>query len=59
MTPKQMKQIEEQLPEGERFTRAYSAFEGGIRVISVDAAGHEKRYAAHFDAEDNVTIRPM
>ena len=56
MTEKQIKQIKDQLPEGQRLDRAYSAFEGGIRVISRDKAGREYRYEAHFDADDNVTI---
>lgn len=59
MTQKQIEQVKEQLPEGERLDRMYSAFEGGIRVISKDAAGREKRYATHFDTNDNVTIEEM
>ena len=34
MTDKQVKQIKAQLPEGEHLDRMYSAYEGGIRVIS-------------------------
>jgi len=34
MTDKQLKQAKSQLPQGERFDRAYSAYEGGIRLIS-------------------------
>lgn len=56
MTEKQIKQIKVQLPEGERFNRAYSAFEGGIRVVSRDSRDNEYRYEVHFDADDNVTI---
>ena len=59
MTEKQIKQVKAQLPQGERFNRAYSAFEGGIRVISRDKEGCEYRYAVRFDAEDNVTIERM
>ena len=59
MTEKQIKQVKAQLPEGERFNRVYSAFEGGIRVISRDKEGREYRYAVHFDADDNVTIERM
>lgn len=59
MTQKQIEQVKAQLPQGERLDRMYSAFEGGIRVISKDATGHEKRYAAHFDTDDNVTIEEM
>jgi hypothetical protein len=59
MTQKQIEQVKAQLPQGERLDRMYSAFEGGIRVISKDATGREKRYAAHFDTDDNVTIEEM
>ena len=34
MTDKQIKQIEAQLPAGEKLSRMYTAYEGGIRVIS-------------------------
>lgn len=44
MTEKQLKQAKSQLPQGERFDRAYSAFEGGIRLISKKADGTETRY---------------
>ena len=56
MTEKQIKQIKDQLPEGQRLDRAYSAFEGGIRVVSKDRNGREYRYEVHFDENDNVTI---
>ena len=56
MTDKQIKQIEAQLPAGEKLSRMYTAYEGGIRVISRDQTGNEHRYATHFDADDNVTI---
>lgn len=59
MTEKQIKQIKEQLPEGERFNRAYSAFEDGIRVVSRDSRGNEYRCAVRFDSDDNVTIVTM
>ena len=38
MTENQIKQIRNQLPEGERIDRMYSAYEGGIRVITKNAA---------------------
>lgn len=56
MTDKQLKQAESQLPQGERFDRAYSAFEGGIRLISKRADGTETRYQVHFEADNNVRI---
>ena len=57
MTNKQLQQVISQLPEGEHFDRAYSAFEGGIRVISKDKRGYEYRYNVSFDAEDNASIK--
>ena len=56
MTDKQLKQAKSQLPQGERFDRACSAFEGGIRLISKKADGSETRYKVHFEADDNVRI---
>ena len=57
MTEKQMKQIEIQLPEGEKINRCYRAFEGDIRVITRKPDGSEVRYTVSFDADDNTTIR--
>lgn len=57
MTDKQIKQIESQLPQGERIDRMYSAFEGGIRVITKDATERETRYNVSFDADDNASIK--
>ena len=57
MTERQLKQVISQLPKGEHFDRAYSAFEGGIRVISKDDKGCEYRYNVSFDAEDNAKIQ--
>lgn len=59
MTEKQIKQVKNQIPEGERLDRMYSAFEGGIRAISKDRNGCEKRYAVSFDADDNAIIKKM
>ena len=59
MTEKQLKQAKGQLPQGERFDRAYSAFEGGIRLISKKADGTEIRYKVIFDADDNVRIERL
>ena len=56
MTDKQLKQAKSQLPEGEKFNIAYSAYEGGIRLISKTADGREFRYKVIFDADDNVRI---
>ena len=56
MTEKQLKQAKSQLPQGERFDRAYSAFEGGIRLISKKADGTEIRYKVIFDADGNVSL---
>lgn len=57
MTEKQIKQIESQLPQGESIDRMYTAFEGGIRVITKNADGFETRYNVSFDADDNASIK--
>ena len=57
MTEKQIRQILNQLPKNESIDRIYSAFEGGIRVISKDENGHETRYNVSFDADDNASIK--
>ena len=58
MTEKHIKQIESQLPAGEKIDRMYKAFEGDIRVITKDAAGHETRYTCIYNpADDSVTIK--
>jgi hypothetical protein len=59
MTEKQMKQIESQLPKGEKINRCYRAFEGDIRVITRKPDGSEVRYTVSFDADDNATIRKI
>ena len=56
MTEKQLKQAKSQLPQGEHFDRAYSAFEGGIRLISKKVDGSETRYKVHFDSDGNVSL---
>ena len=56
MTEKQIKQIEKQLPQGEKIDRMYKAFEGGIRVITKNTDGWEIRYKVHFEADNNVRI---
>lgn len=56
MTDKQLKQAKSLLPQGEQFDRAYSAYEGGIRLISKKADGMETRYKVHFDADGNVSL---
>ena len=52
-----MKQIEAQLPKGEKVNRAYRAYEGDVRVITRNAEGRETRYTVIFDKDDNVTIK--
>ena len=59
MTEKNIKQVKEQLPEGETFHSAYRAFEGDIRVISVDRQKNQHRYMVVFDKEFNATIKAM
>ena len=57
MTDKHIKQIESQLPAGEKIERMYKAFEGDIRVITRDGSGNEIRYTCILDKDQNVTIR--
>lgn len=57
MTEKQIKQIESQLPQDEKIDRMYSAFEGGIRVITKNADGCEIRYNVSFDADGSASIK--
>jgi hypothetical protein len=57
MTEKQIKQIESQLPQGEKIDRMYTAFEGGIRGITKNADGYEIRYNVSFDADGNASIK--
>ena len=57
MTEKQIHQIEAQLPAGEKIDRMYTAYEGGIRVITKTADGHETRYNVTFDTADNASIK--
>ena len=54
MNEKQWKQVMEQLPEGAKVTRTYTAFENGeLRlVVKLPDAQHETRYIAHFDGDD-------
>lgn len=57
MTEKQMKQIQNQLPKGEKISRCYRAFEGDIRVITRKPDGSEVRYTVSFNADDDATIK--
>ena len=58
MTEKQLKQIEEQIPKDEKLSRAYRAFEGDMRIITLDKNNNEQRYTVIFDKNtDNVTIK--
>jgi len=57
MTDKQLKQAISQLPDGEKFSLAYRAYEGDIRIISVDKRGTERRYRVTFEADDKVSIK--
>ena len=59
MTEKQIKQIEEQLPKGEKINRAYRAIEGDVRVITRDADGRETRFRVIFGENVYVTLKPM
>lgn len=59
MTEKQLMQAKRQLPQDERFDRAYSAYEGGIRLISKKTDGTETRYKVIFEADGNVRIEQL
>ena len=59
MSEKQLAQCIAQLPEGQKFSRAYRAFEGDIRLISVDRKGREFRYRVVFDSAFNCSIVRM
>ena len=59
MTKKQLEQVKAQLPQGQRFDRAYRAFEGDIRLISRDKRGNEYRYTVRFDRDGNASIERM
>lgn len=56
MTDKQLRQTKSQLPQGEKFDRVYSAYEGGIRLISKTSDGCEYRYKVIFEVDNNVRI---
>ena len=59
MTNKQIQQCVACLPDGQRMSRAYKAFEGDLRFISVDRTGNEYRYRVVFDAEFNASLVPF
>lgn len=53
MNDKNMRQIKEQLPVGERIVRSYKSFEGDIRLIAKGKNGVEIRYTVKWDYENN------
>jgi len=51
--------VKELLKEkGLRYSRAYPAFEGGVRVIGVEPNGRERRFSFTRD-ENNVYLEEM
>ena len=56
MTEKELDIIQELIPESERFIRAYSAYEGGLRVITEDRYGNELRYFVHFGEQGAIIL---
>jgi hypothetical protein len=48
MTNRQIDKLRTLFPAGETLDRLYSAYEGGIRAVTKDAAGNETRYLVHF-----------
>ena len=59
MTQKQIDQCIAQLPSGQTMSRAYTAFEGGIRFFAVDRQGREYRYKVEFDPAFNASLVPF
>lgn len=54
MNDRQIKQIQEQLPQGSLILRAYKAFEGDIRVIVKHPDDQfETRYTVKWDIEND------
>ena len=54
MTKQNMKQIQEQLPEGARILRSYKAHEGDVRVIAKHRGDDfETRYTVKWDYEND------
>ena len=54
MNNRQWQQVEEQLPEGAKILRTYTAFENGETriIVRLPGAQFETRYIAHFEGED-------
>lgn len=60
MTDRHIKQLEAQLPAGERINRMYRAYEGDTRVINRDKSGKENRYTVIWNPQDDsVTLKRM
>ena len=48
--------IKSLLPDGESFVRMYFAYEGGLRLVSRDAKGEERRYFVTYDEDGRPAI---
>ena len=51
--------INRSLSKGETFLRAYRAFEGDVRVISIDRNGVEHRYTSWRDENGTIYLKAM
>lgn len=56
MNEKQKQQLMSQIPEGEKITKMYTAFEGDRRVVTEDKNHKETRYKMILDREGNITL---
>lgn len=54
-----LQQAIKSLPQGERFTKAYRAFEGDYRIISLDGNGRYRRYTVFLTDDGTVKIKEM
>ena len=54
MNSKHWQQVEEQLPQGAKVTKTYTAFENGETRLAVMLPGaqYETRYIVHFEGDD-------
>lgn len=60
MTERHIKQIENQLPAGEKINRMYRSYEGDVRVITRNKGGVETRYTVVWNPQDDrATIKRM
>ena len=54
---KMLNEIMSLIPENEKFSRSYRAFEGDLRVITTTPDGNEKRYRVCVDEDGKATLK--